>query len=62
MITLAKKIKEEREKKQKGANATETSKSSRVSVRDKLLTKGMEILRLIKMYLHIVLKLIPNAT
>lgn len=40
MITLAKKIKEEREKKEKGNNATESSKSTRISVRDKLLTKG----------------------
>ena len=40
MITLAKKIKEEREKKEKGNNATESPKSTRISVRDKLLTKG----------------------
>ena len=40
MITLAKKIKEEREKKEKGNNASEGPKSSRISVRDKLLTKG----------------------
>ena len=40
MITLAKKIKEEREKKEKGNNATENPKSTRISVRDKLLTKG----------------------
>lgn len=40
MITLAKKIKEEREKKEKGSNATESPKSTRISVRDKLLTKG----------------------
>lgn len=39
MITLAKKIKEEREKKEKGNNATESPKSTRISVRDKLLTK-----------------------
>lgn len=40
MITLAKKIKEEREKKEKGNNATENPKPTRISVRDKLLTKG----------------------
>lgn len=40
MITLAKKIKEEREKKEKGNNAAESPKSTRISVRDKLLTKG----------------------
>ena len=40
MITLAKKIKEEREKKEKGNNASEVPKSTRISVRDKLLTKG----------------------
>lgn len=40
MITLAKKIKEEREKKEKGNNATDSPKSTRISVRDKLLTKG----------------------
>jgi len=40
MITLAKKIKEEREKKEKGNNATENPKTTRISVRDKLLTKG----------------------
>lgn len=40
MITLAKKIKEEREKKEKGNNASEAPKSTRISVRDKLLTKG----------------------
>jgi len=39
MITLAKKIKEEREKKEKGNNATENPKTTRISVRDKLLTK-----------------------
>ncbi|KAJ7373177.1 NEDD8-conjugating enzyme ube2f [Desmophyllum pertusum] len=39
MITLAKKIKEERDKKEKGNRATESPKGSRISVRDKLLTK-----------------------
>ena len=42
MITLAKKIKEERDKKEKGTRGTESPKSSRISVRDKLLTKGMQ--------------------
>lgn len=40
MITLAKKIKEERDKKEKGNRVTESPKGSRISVRDKLLTKG----------------------
>ena len=41
MITLAKKIKEEKEKKEKGTCSSESLKTSRISVRDKLLTKGM---------------------
>ena len=40
MITLAKKIKEEKEKKEKGQGAADSAKTSRVSVRDKLLAKG----------------------
>ena len=40
MITLAKKIKEEKEKKQRGLGNADTAKSSRISVRDKLLTQG----------------------
>ncbi|KAK2560347.1 SUMO-activating enzyme subunit 1 [Acropora cervicornis] len=39
MITLAKKIKEEKEKKEKGQGAADSAKTSRVSVRDKLLAK-----------------------
>ena len=40
MITLAKKIKEERDKKEKGNHATGSTKGTRTSIRDKLLTKG----------------------
>lgn len=40
MITLSKKIKEEKEKRQKGAGAHETRKVQRISVRDTLLVKG----------------------
>lgn len=39
MITLAKKIKEERDKKEKGDHGTGNTKSGRTSIRDKLLTK-----------------------
>ncbi|XP_058952050.2 NEDD8-conjugating enzyme UBE2F [Pocillopora verrucosa] len=39
MITLAKKIKEERDKKEKGDHVTGNTKSGRTSIRDKLLTK-----------------------
>ena len=46
MITLAKKIKEERNKKEKGTSATESPTSSRISVRDKLLTKGIKATQL----------------
>lgn len=41
MITLAKKIKEEKERREKGLSATEPAKGSRASIRDKLLTKGL---------------------
>ena len=44
MITLAKKIKEEKERKEKGIPATETAKGSRISIRDKLLTKGLTLI------------------
>ena len=40
MITLAKKIKEERDKKEKGDHGIGNTKSGRTSIRDKLLTKG----------------------
>lgn len=42
MITLAKKIKEEREKKEKGPGSSESPKNTRISIRDKLLTKGLK--------------------
>lgn len=40
MITLAKKIKEEKEKKEKGILTANGLKGKRISVRDTLLTKG----------------------
>ena len=50
MITLAKKIKEEKEKKEKGQGSFESPKGSRISVRDKLLTKGLKFSRLLCLY------------
>ena len=43
MITLSKKIKEERDKKEKVKSISGSPKISRISVRDKLLVKGMLI-------------------
>lgn len=40
MITLSKKIKEEKEKKEKGLSPNESRKGQRISVRDALLIKG----------------------
>lgn len=40
MITLSKKIKEERDKKEKVKSTSGSPKISRISVRDKLLVKG----------------------
>ena len=47
MITLAKKIKEEKEKKEKGQGAADSAKTSRASVRDKLLAKGSDALTIL---------------
>lgn len=43
MITLSKKIKEEKEKKQKGVSGNESRKAQRISVRDALLVKGTKL-------------------
>mgnify|MGYP001795692314 CR=1 FL=1 len=40
MITLSKKIKEEKERREKGSSTTDAVKCSRVPIRDKLLVKG----------------------
>ncbi|XP_048580164.1 NEDD8-conjugating enzyme UBE2F isoform X2 [Nematostella vectensis] len=39
MITLSKKIKEERERKEKGRSSSDTRKGQKISIRDALLTK-----------------------
>lgn len=60
MITLAKKIKEERDKKEKGDHGTGNTKSGRTSIRDKLLTKGriQKLLRSLFMYTFCAIKLL----